>query len=86
MTVNGLAFSSDASMLAAVGGGGQGGIWNAKTGLQARTLKRLPASAGIVRFSRDGKQLIVIGTDGIVEVLETATGEQAAQFSVKPVN
>jgi WD40 repeat protein len=85
MGVNGLAFSFDGDRLAGVAIGG-GGIWNGKTGGQIRRLEGLSPSAEIVRFSRDGKQLIVTGKDGNVEVLDPVTGERKAQFSVEPVS
>jgi WD40 repeat protein len=75
-TVNSVAYSPDGSSIAAVGAGGQAAgitFWSTEPGAPNRAPIALDQTAGVVRFSPDGRQLAVATGDD-VRIHNVATG------------
>lgn len=83
MMLNGVTFDPTGRMLFAVTIGG-GAVWDASTGRMVRSLDHLSSGASVIAFRSDGTHIAVAGTDGIVDVLDSATGKPTFHFSAKP--
>jgi len=74
--IDGLAYSPDGSMIAQVGVT-SGALWlcDADTGRLNRILESPASTLRTASFSPDGKRIASGGTDGLVRIWDTATGE-----------
>jgi WD40 repeat protein len=68
--INDAVFSPDGDRVAAVDGGGYLSISSARTGRTIVARRFDPSGLLSVRYSRDGRQLVTAGNDGIVRVLD----------------
>jgi WD40 repeat protein len=83
-----VAYSADAKLIASgVAGGGASCpiyLWDAKTGMQTKSLVGHRGDVSTVRFLADGKRLLSAGHDGQLILWEIATGKELKRMSHGP--
>ena len=69
-----LAFSPDAMLLASAGFDTQVHLWDVSTGQQKLSVPDRLVATFAVTFTADGKQLVIGGANGAIEILDVQTG------------
>jgi WD40 repeat protein len=75
------AFAADGEILVTVGHDGWARIWNARKGVELRSIRAAEPSRSVhAALSHDGRQLVTVAADGIGATWDVATGAVRARF------
>lgn len=78
--VSSLAFSPDGSMLASAGLDANVLFWDVSTGQQKSSLRDQLVSTFAVSFTADGRNLVIGGANGAIEIVDVQRGSTARRF------